>query len=74
VSEPEISYCEQCGEESGGAGPDPGTHSCVGHAEFEPPRYCSKCRRRMVVQVTPSGWSARCSRHGVITSNGAAGV
>jgi hypothetical protein len=26
------------------------------------------CARRMVVQVTPSGWSARCSRHGEYSS------
>ena len=31
-------------------------------AALEPPRYCAQCRRRMVVQVTPLGWTARCSR------------
>jgi hypothetical protein len=35
---------------------------------LEPPRYCAQCGRRMVVQVDPIGWSARCSRHGVLTS------
>nr|WP_116051623.1 hypothetical protein [Amycolatopsis palatopharyngis] len=35
---------------------------------LEPPRFCSRCARRMVVQITPSGWSARCSRHGESTS------
>ena len=25
-------------------------------------------RRRMVVQVTPTGWTARCVEHGVLTS------
>ncbi|MEY7971964.1 hypothetical protein AB8O38_08185 [Saccharomonospora xinjiangensis] len=35
---------------------------------LEPPRYCSECARRMVVQVMPSGWTARCSRHGEISS------
>lgn len=35
---------------------------------LEPPRYCPQCRRRMVVQVLPRGWSARCSEHGVLTS------
>ena len=33
---------------------------------MEPPRYCAQCRRRMKVQVTPLGWSAECSRHGVL--------
>ena len=31
---------------------------------LEPPRFCPYCRRRMVVQVVPRGWSARCARHG----------
>lgn len=33
---------------------------------LEPPRYCGVCGRRMVVQVEPNGWWARCSRHGVV--------
>jgi len=36
--------------------------------ELEPPRYCTHCRRRMVVQVTPVGWTARCVEHGELTS------
>lgn len=35
---------------------------------LEPPRYCGRCGRRMVVQVRPDGWDARCSRHGVVDS------
>ena len=35
---------------------------------LEPPRYCAQCRRRMVVQVLPRGWSARCSEHGLTSS------
>jgi hypothetical protein len=35
---------------------------------LEPPRYCARCGRRMVVQVNPDGWWAKCSRHGVIDS------
>jgi hypothetical protein len=35
---------------------------------LEPPRYCERCGRRMVVQVSPDGWWARCSRHGTLTS------
>ena len=31
---------------------------------LDPPRFCGHCRRRMVVQVTPTGWTARCVEHG----------
>ena len=50
--------CVVCGE--------PGTHpGCEARRALEPPRYCARCRRRMVVQVTPTGWTARCVEHGV---------
>ena len=58
-----------------GAGPGagssggPGTHdTCERALLLEPPRYCTRCRRRMTVQVLPCGWSARCVEHGVLTS------
>ena len=35
---------------------------------LEPPRFCSGCGRRMVVQVRPDGWWAECSRHGRVDS------
>ncbi|HLR99799.1 hypothetical protein H7J77_14585 [Mycolicibacillus parakoreensis] len=35
---------------------------------LEPPRYCAECGRRMIVQVRPNGWLARCSRHGEVDS------
>ncbi|MBY0442503.1 MAG: hypothetical protein K2Q25_10275 [Mycobacteriaceae bacterium] len=35
---------------------------------LEPPRFCAQCGRRMVVQVRPDGWWARCSRHGLVDS------
>ena len=61
-------YCGHCGEPSyGGAGPTSDPHQdCGEHLVLEPPRYCAHCRRRMKVQVTPTGWSAECSRHGVL--------
>jgi ribosomal protein S18 acetylase RimI-like enzyme len=55
-----LAYGAQCGE--------PGTHdACRRMLELEPPRYCGQCRRRMVVQVHPTGWSARCVEHGTVT-------
>jgi hypothetical protein len=57
-------YCDQCGQPAG-----EGAHErCVARRELEPPRFCPDCARRMVVQVTPTGWTARCSRHGERTS------
>ena len=57
-------YCDRCGEPAA-----EGLHAgCAAARELEPPRYCATCRRRMVVQVTPTGWSARCSEHGKLTS------
>ncbi|QBJ98487.1 hypothetical protein ERC79_01535 [Rhodococcus sp. ABRD24] len=35
---------------------------------LEPPRFCEQCGRRMIVQVSPDGWWAKCSRHGVTDS------
>lgn len=56
-------WCDQCG----GAG----EHAeCAARRPLEPPRWCARCRRRMVVQVLPRGWSARCSEHGLRTGAG----
>ncbi|HEY2204071.1 MAG TPA: hypothetical protein VGH99_06295 [Pseudonocardia sp.] len=57
-------YCDQCGQPAG-----EGEHDrCAVRRAMEPPRYCADCARRMVVQVTPNGWLARCGRHGERTS------
>jgi hypothetical protein len=68
-------YCGRCGEQllTGGGEPigtpDAGPHTrCAQALELEPPRYCVNCRRRMIVQITPAGWSARCSEHGTLVS------
>ncbi|WP_454697740.1 biotin synthase auxiliary protein BsaP [Arthrobacter humicola] len=60
-------FCGHCGEPSDdGAGPTSDVHlRCGERLTLEPPRYCAACRRRMKVQVTPLGWTAECSRHGV---------
>ena len=53
-------FCERCGIEYAS-----GDHAgCSAALALEPPRYCRQCARRMVVQVTPNGWSASCTRHG----------
>lgn len=58
-------YCGFCGKERDGA-----DHTaCASRlGVIDPPRFCAECARRMVVQVTPAGWTATCSRHGEITS------
>jgi hypothetical protein len=35
---------------------------------LEAPRFCAACGRRMIVQVRPDGWWAKCSRHGLVDS------
>lgn len=35
---------------------------------LEPPRFCADCGRRMIVQIRPDGWWAKCSRHGLVDS------
>jgi hypothetical protein len=57
-------YCDRCGQPAGGDA----HRACAEARTLEPPRYCGQCRRRMVVQVTPAGWTATCSAHGHITS------
>jgi GNAT superfamily N-acetyltransferase len=59
---PLVPWCGQCGRELTVEGHEP----CRRAASLDPPRYCGQCRRRMVVQVTPTGWSARCVEHGTV--------
>jgi hypothetical protein len=55
-----VEFCGRCGLAQAGNG-----HAeCLAGLLLEPPRYCVHCRRRMVVQVVPDGWSATCSVHG----------
>ncbi|GAA4804321.1 hypothetical protein GCM10023200_47040 [Actinomycetospora chlora] len=54
-------YCAWCG----GARAEGDHAACERRlATVDPPRHCPVCARRMVVQVDPVGWTARCSRHG----------
>ena len=57
-------YCDRCGETV------EGTHTgCVTARTLEPPRFCTRCRRRMKVQVLPAGWIATCVEHGELRSS-----
>jgi hypothetical protein len=59
-----VTFCERCGQDAAA-----GDHSgCVAARALEPPRYCPQCRRRMKVQVVPTGWSATCVEHGTRTA------
>jgi hypothetical protein len=59
-----VTFCDQCGEDASSSGHE----NCAQRRALEPPRYCPHCRRRMVVQVLPLGWTARCVEHGVSKS------
>ncbi|TCM41888.1 hypothetical protein EV648_111262 [Kribbella sp. VKM Ac-2568] len=59
-----VLYCGHCGREVADGSHD----DCRQALTMEPPRYCERCRRRMVVQVHPMGWTARCSAHGEVSS------
>jgi hypothetical protein len=60
-------YCGRCGRPVTET-----THEgCAAGLELEPPRFCPHCARRMVVQVLPTGWTARCSRHGSVNARSA---
>ncbi len=57
-------YCGRCGRSV-----DDGPHEdCARFLVLEPPRYCTRCARRMKVQVAPMGWSASCVEHGLVSS------
>ncbi|MFG1604122.1 hypothetical protein [Actinoplanes sp. NPDC049265] len=60
MTAPAVTFCDRCGETL-----TAGDHSaCTAARAFEPPRYCPQCRRRMKVQVVPTGWTAACVEHG----------
>lgn len=57
-------FCDRCGQPAAHGAHD----RCSAARALEPPRYCPTCRRRLVVQVVPTGWTARCAEHGVTAS------
>lgn len=60
---PAETYCGHCGQPLA----DSDHATCRARLAMEPPRFCTRCRRRMKVQVHPRGWTAECSQHGVVT-------
>jgi hypothetical protein len=59
-----VLFCDRCGE-SVQQPVQPSTHEdCAAARVLEPPRFCPACRRRMKVQVLPTGWTATCVEHG----------
>lgn len=58
-------YCGRCGR----ARAEAGHEACLRQLELEPPRYCPQCRRRLMVQVMPDRWVARCVEHGTSTAS-----
>jgi primosomal protein N' len=61
-------YCDRCGLPLTPAEGEHGHESCRAARALEPPRYCPRCGRRMVVKVTPHSWSSQCPHHGLTTS------
>lgn len=58
-------YCGHCGRPVVSGDDSNTSHpGCEQRLLMEPPRYCVDCGRRLKVQVTPTGWTAECSRHG----------
>jgi hypothetical protein len=57
-----MTYCDRCGGLVGSSGHP----ECVAARSLEPPRFCPFCRRRMKVQVLPTGWRAYCVEHGEV--------
>ena len=56
----DAAYCDGCGKPS---------TECPGcRWEYDPPHFCASCGVRMVVNVSPDGWRARCKEHGERTS------
>jgi hypothetical protein len=56
-------YCDRCGFPDA----EVAHAACADARRLEPPRFCSECRRRMKVQVVPTGWTASCVEHGTRT-------
>lgn len=58
------SYCAGCGKLVAGLDH---TRCRARSAATDPPRFCVSCGRKLVVQVLPLSWNARCVRCGPVT-------
>jgi hypothetical protein len=58
-----VAHCDGCGRPAAH-----GDHTvCLGRrATTDPPRFCVTCGRKLVVQVLPMGWTARCVHCGPV--------
>jgi NAD-dependent SIR2 family protein deacetylase len=61
-AEVKSAYCDRCGDSL-----EKEHSGCEAARRLEPPRFCPHCRRRMKVQVVPTGWSAACVEHGMVS-------
>lgn len=51
-------FCRWCGT------PERGCDQASCRRELDPPRFCPTCGRGLKVQVSPTGYLARCREHG----------
>jgi DNA-directed RNA polymerase subunit RPC12/RpoP len=47
-----VIHCPRCGSEE--------HEQCERGGPLDPPRFCTRCGRRLEVQVLPDGYTARC--------------
>jgi RNase P subunit RPR2 len=62
---PEPPFCDGCGQPLADGDHD---RCRWRRAATDPPRFCVACGRKLVVQVLPTGWTARCVRCGPLES------
>jgi len=60
-----VSYCTGCGRPA-----QSDDHSdCKRRQRLtDPPRFCAACGRKLVVQVLPMSWNARCVKCGDVSA------
>lgn len=52
-----MTYCDACGQD---AATGDHTRCRERRAATDPPRFCTECGRKLVVQVLPTGYRAHC--------------
>jgi len=60
-------YCDGCGRPLAS---DDHARCLARRAATDPPRFCRACGRKLVVQVLPLRWTARCVRCGEVAAGG----